>query len=93
MNAAPPVFPGSSLQKMKPTRSQRLRWRYMMSKATFHLGISGHQQLGDESTIQFVSRQFHDLLTTYLQAACDKGQQIVACSWELISFSSKQHWN
>jgi len=51
-----------------------------MSKATFRIGLSGHQQLGDEVTIQFVSQQLHDLLATYQQMARDKGQGIVACS-------------
>lgn len=52
----------------------------MMSKATFRIGLSGHQQLGDEATIGFVSQQLHDLLATYRQKASDKGQEIVACS-------------
>src|SRR2546425_1237105 len=51
-----------------------------MSKATFRIGLSGHQQLGDESTVQFVSQQLRDLLATYRQMARDKGQEIVACS-------------
>lgn len=51
-----------------------------MSKATFRIGFTGHQQMGDESTIQFVSQQLRDLLATYRQMAHDEGQEIVACS-------------
>ena len=51
-----------------------------MSKATFRIGLSGHQQIGDESTVQFVSQQLRDLLATYRQMARDKGQEMVACS-------------
>jgi 8-oxo-dGTP pyrophosphatase MutT (NUDIX family) len=51
-----------------------------MSKVTFRIGLSGHQQIGDEATVQFVSQQLHDLLATYRQIARDKGQEIVACS-------------
>src|SRR5438132_9048679 len=52
----------------------------IMSKATFRIGLSGHQQLGDEATVQFVSQQLRDLLATYRQMARDKGQEIVVCS-------------
>src|SRR6266568_7284673 len=52
----------------------------MMSKTIFRVGLSGHQQIGDESTVQFVSQQLRDLLVTYRQMAHDKGQEIVACS-------------
>src|SRR6266700_3692951 len=51
-----------------------------MSKATFRIGLSGHQQLGDEATVQFVSQHLRDLLAAYRELACDKGQEIVACS-------------
>ena len=51
-----------------------------MSKAPFRIGLSGHQHLGDEATVQFVSQQLRDLLATYRQMARDKGQDIVACS-------------
>src|SRR6266567_4389972 len=51
-----------------------------MSKATFRIGFSGHQQLSDEATVQFVSQHLRDLLATYRQMARDKGQEIVACS-------------
>src|SRR5947209_6282800 len=52
----------------------------MMSKTTFYIGLSGHQQLGDETTIQFVSQQLRDLLVTYQQMVREKGQEMVACS-------------
>ena len=51
-----------------------------MSKAIFRIGLSGHQQIGDESTVQFVSQQLRDLLATYRQIAREKSQEIVACS-------------
>jgi hypothetical protein len=28
----------------------------IMSKATLRIGVSGHQQIGDEATIEFVSQ-------------------------------------
>src|SRR5437016_12472732 len=51
-----------------------------MSKATFRIGLSGHQQFGDEATVQFVSQQLRDLLAIYRQMSRDQGQEVVACS-------------
>src|SRR6266567_3574024 len=51
-----------------------------MSKSTFRIGCSGHQQIGDESTVQFVSGQLRELLTIYQQQAQDRGQDILAYS-------------
>ena len=36
-----------------------------MSKATLRIGVSGHQQIGDEATIEFVSQQLRELLVLY----------------------------
>lgn len=38
-----------------------------MSTPIFYIGAGGHQNLGDETTIQFVSRQIRHLLTSYQQ--------------------------
>jgi 8-oxo-dGTP pyrophosphatase MutT (NUDIX family) len=51
-----------------------------MSESTFRIGCSGHQQIGDEATIQYVSEQLRELLTTYCQQAQDRGQDILAYS-------------
>ncbi|MGI9057178.1 MAG: NUDIX hydrolase [Ktedonobacteraceae bacterium] len=51
-----------------------------MSKATFRIGISGHQQIGDEATIEFVSQQLRELLTTFRCQAQERGQNILAHS-------------
>lgn len=51
-----------------------------MHRSFFYVGVSGHQQLGDELTIQFVSQQLRELLLTCQQAACEREQEIVACS-------------
>jgi len=51
-----------------------------MSESTFRIGCSGHQQIGDESTVQFVSGQLRELLTIYQQQAQDRGQDILAYS-------------
>src|SRR5260221_12709654 len=51
-----------------------------MNKGTFRIGISGHQQLGDETTVQFVSQQLRELLITYREQAYQQGKDIVAHS-------------
>ena len=51
-----------------------------MSKATLYIGVSGHQQIGDEATIEFVSQQLRELLATFQCQAHENGQDIVAYS-------------
>lgn len=51
-----------------------------MSKTTFRIGVSGHQQLGGEDTIAFVTQQLRELLTTYQAQACQQEQDIIAYS-------------
>ncbi len=51
-----------------------------MSGSTFRIGASGHQQLGDEATIQFVSQQLCDLLRRYQQEAHQRGQDVIVSS-------------
>ncbi len=47
-----------------------------MSESTFRIGFSGHQQLGDESTQEYVAFQLRELLITYQQQACQRGQAL-----------------
>ncbi len=51
-----------------------------MSKATLRIGVSGHQQIGDEATIEFVSQQLRELLATFQCQAQERGQNILAYS-------------
>ena len=51
-----------------------------MKGSTFRVGASGHQQLGDDATISFVSQQLRELLIRYRQEAHQRGQDIVVCS-------------
>ena len=51
-----------------------------MSKATLRIGVSGHQQIGDKATIEFVSQQLRELLATFQCQAHENGQEIVAKS-------------
>ena len=52
-----------------------------MSKATLRIGVSGHQQIGDEATIEFVSQQLRELLSQAFQCLRRKhGQNILAYS-------------
>lgn len=49
-----------------------------IQEPAFRIGVSGHQQLGDETTITFVSQQLRTLLTTYREQAWQRGQEMVA---------------
>jgi ADP-ribose pyrophosphatase YjhB (NUDIX family) len=51
-----------------------------MGGSTLYIGASGHQQIGDEATIGFVSEQLRVLLTTFQRQACEHGQDIIARS-------------
>jgi len=51
-----------------------------MSESSFRVGCSGHQQIGDETTVQYASKQLRELLITYRQQARDRGQDILAYS-------------
>jgi 8-oxo-dGTP pyrophosphatase MutT (NUDIX family) len=51
-----------------------------MSKATLRIGVSGHQQIGDEATIEFVSQQLRELLATFQRQAQERGQDILVYS-------------
>src|SRR6266699_507264 len=51
-----------------------------MSRATLRVGVSGHQQIGDETTIEFVSQQLRELLATFQCQAQERGQNILAYS-------------
>src|SRR5436309_13984851 len=51
-----------------------------MSKATLRVGVSGHQQIGDEATIEFVSQQLRELLATFQCQAQERGQNILVYS-------------
>ncbi len=51
-----------------------------MKGSTLRIGASGHQQIGNEATIEFVSQQLHELLSTFQHQAHEHGQKIVAYS-------------
>jgi len=51
-----------------------------MSESTFRIGCSGHQQIGDEATVQYVSEQLRELLITYQRQARDRSQDLLAYS-------------
>src|SRR6266702_4457777 len=51
-----------------------------MNETTFRIGFSGHQQLGDETTLKFVSQQLRELLIAYQQQACQDGKDILVYS-------------
>ena len=51
-----------------------------MSKATLRIGVSGHQQIGDEATIEFVSQQLRELLATFQCQVQECGQNILVYS-------------
>lgn len=51
-----------------------------MNDSAFRVGFSGHQQLGDQATIAFVSQSIHKLLTKYLEQAHQRGQELVVYS-------------
>jgi hypothetical protein len=52
----------------------------MMDGSTLRIGVSGHQRIGDEATIEFVSQQIHELFTKFQQHAHKQGQKIIAYS-------------
>src|SRR6266487_5220292 len=51
-----------------------------MNETAFRIGFSGHQQLGDETTLKFVSQKLRELLIAYQQQACQDGKDIVVYS-------------
>ncbi len=51
-----------------------------MNESVFRIGFSGHQQLGNEATITFVSRSLRELLTTYREQTRQGGQEMLVYS-------------
>lgn len=51
-----------------------------MGDAMFRVGVSGHQQFGDEATVQFVAQQFEKLLLGYREQASQVGKELVVCA-------------
>jgi 8-oxo-dGTP pyrophosphatase MutT (NUDIX family) len=51
-----------------------------MGELEFRIGVSGHQRLGDETTLDFVSQQFKQLLIEYREQARQWGKDIVMYS-------------
>jgi len=52
-----------------------------MDRSTLRIGVSGHQQLGDEATLTFVCENLRELLTTYQQQARQH-------EWDILAYSS-----
>src|SRR3989442_3602815 len=48
------------------SHAERVVWN-SMKRSPFALGVSGHQNLGDEATQDFVTQQFRELLITHQQ--------------------------
>jgi 8-oxo-dGTP pyrophosphatase MutT (NUDIX family) len=51
-----------------------------MSKPVFRIGMSGHQQLGDEATVTFVAEQVRELLMRYQKEVCQQDQTLIVSS-------------
>jgi 8-oxo-dGTP pyrophosphatase MutT (NUDIX family) len=51
-----------------------------MTGPTLRIGVSGHQQIGDETTIRFVSQQLREILARFQQQAREQVQDIVGYS-------------
>ncbi len=51
-----------------------------MDGSMLHIGVSGHQQIGDEAAIEFVSQQIHELLSKFLRLRREHGQNVIAYS-------------
>ena len=51
-----------------------------MEGSMLRIGASGHQQIGDGATIEFVSQQLRELLITFQRQAHEQGQKIIAHS-------------
>jgi 8-oxo-dGTP pyrophosphatase MutT (NUDIX family) len=51
-----------------------------MDGSVLRIGVSGHQQLGDEATIEFVSQQLHELLSKFQLLRREHGQHVVVYS-------------
>ena len=49
-------------------------------KETFCIGVSGHQNLGNEETVEFVGNKFRELLLTYRVWAEQHDRELVAYS-------------
>lgn len=51
-----------------------------MSESVFRIGFSGHQQLGDETTVEFVSQNLRKLLVTYREQARQHNEEMLVYS-------------
>ncbi len=51
-----------------------------MDGSILRIGVSGHQQIGDEATIEFVSQQVHELLSKFQHLRREHGQHVVVYS-------------
>ncbi len=51
-----------------------------MDGSTLRIGVTGHQQVGDEAAIEFVSQQLRELLSKFQHLRGEHGQNVVAYS-------------
>lgn len=51
-----------------------------MDGSILRIGVSGHQQIGDDSAIEFVSQQLHELLSKFQHLRRENGQRLVVYS-------------
>jgi 8-oxo-dGTP pyrophosphatase MutT (NUDIX family) len=49
-----------------------------MDGSTLRIGVSGHQQIGDEATVEFVSQQIHELLSKFQHLRREHDQDVIA---------------
>ncbi|MBV9019657.1 MAG: hypothetical protein JOZ71_02980, partial [Ktedonobacteraceae bacterium] len=45
--------------------------RHALVNSPLRIGVSGHQQLGDQATLAFVAHHFRELLVSYVQQQRD----------------------
>lgn len=51
-----------------------------MDGSTLRIGVSGHQHIGDEVAVEFVSQRIHELLSKFQQLRREHGQHLVVYS-------------
>ena len=51
-----------------------------MDGSTLRIGVSGHQHIGDEVAVVFVSQRIHQLLSKFQQLRREHGQHLVVYS-------------
>ncbi len=75
------MLPLSSLLRYTMgSQEQREKGIAINGRVNARIGVSGHQHIGDEATIEFVSQQLHELLSKFQQLHRKHGQDVIAYS-------------